>query len=139
MRSKSMDVVELSTDERNVANSGGTTVKIRFNNSLILIVGRQKLSGKSLYFQASLKTCYKDHKSKFLEVNYSVSNEIFKRIISFIITGNIDLHNEIVFDCVSLANYLQIQKFNQPCLDYFTYQLSRANVDEQLELLKSSR
>ena len=61
MRSKSMDVVELSTDERNVVNSGGTTVKIRFNNSLILIVDRQKLSEKWLYFQASLKTCYKDH------------------------------------------------------------------------------
>ena len=138
MESKTQDVVELFTGERKVLNSGGTTIKIRYNSSLILTVDRPKLFENSLYFQASRKTCYEDHKSEYLEVNYSASNKVFRRVISFIITGKIDLNNKILFDCLALANYLQVDGLHQPCLDYFTYQLNSENVDERLELLESS-
>ena len=139
MESKIMDVKDnLSTNERNILDSDGTTAKVRFNNSLIIAVDKQKLMEKSLYFQASRKKCYKDHESEFLEVNYSVNNEIFKRVMNFIVSGNIDLDNDVLFECLSLANYLQIDGLQKPCLDYFAYQLKVTNVNEKLELLESS-
>ena len=124
--------------DKSNSSSKDLSVQVRFNKSLIFTVNRQRLIEKSLYFKLMRKPCYNDHKSDYLEVSFTVqNNDVFEKVIKFVTIGTIELDNENLFDIISLAAYLQVDSLQKPCLDHFTYNLNKLNVDSHLELLKS--
>ena len=120
----------------NIIQSDETTVKARLNKEELVAVHRQKLFKSSPYFQNMLSSCFKDHISEFVEVNYQASFETFKRAMDFVNKGEIVLCDENVFSTFELADYLQMDMLKKCCLDHFSSSLTRDNVQTKFDQLK---
>ena len=125
-------------DGGSISSSDAPTVEVRFNKTLVFTADREMLVKESAYFQSMLKPCFSDHKSEYLEVNLAVNNnDVFNKVMGYISTGAVELNYDCLFDILAVAGYLQIESLQKHCLDYFTYNLNVANVDDQLDQLKS--
>ena len=113
------------------------TEKVRFNGNKIIEVNRQNLLESSPYFQNILSSCFKDHKTEYVEVNYPGSFETFDFVMQFINYGDLELKEENIFDIFQLADYLQMDKIKTCCLDKFTSSLDRNNVQSKFNMLKT--
>ena len=113
------------------------TVKVRFNGNKYIEVNKQKLLESSPYFQNMLSSCFKDHKTEYVEVNYPGSFETFERSMQFVNNGDVVLSDENGFNTFELADYLQMDNLQKRCLDQFTSSLTRDNVLTKFNLLES--
>ena len=122
----------IQTDEKHY-------IEVRFNGNKCIGVNRQKLLESSPYFQNMLSSCFKDHKTEFVEVNYPAGYETFEKAMQFVNKGDIDLTNENIFETFLLADYLLMEELKKCCLDAFTSSLDRNNVQTKFNLLKESK
>ena len=116
--------------------SSKTLIQVRFNKEHTFFVDRERFHENSLYFQGIQQKCFKDHKSRFTEVNYLASYETLKTVVQFINNGETDFDSDNLFEVYQIADYLQIAELKQACLEKFTFNLNRENVDFQLSKLK---
>ena len=146
----------------NIIQSDETTVKVRFNRKKYVEVNRQNLLESSLYFQNILSSRFKDHNSEYVEVNSSVSYDIFEKAMQFLNMGNedvqdeniaetfglsrlfesnfgLELTEENIFDTFQLADYLQMDELKNWCLDEFSSSLDRNNVQNKFDVLKERK
>ena len=115
-------------------------VNINSNNNddrkyLEVEVNKENLVRKSLYFQIITNPCFVDHKSDILEIKIPVSLECFQEVMYFLTTENININNDNVIEICHLADYFLIDDLKKICLDYFTYNLSKKTINDQITLL----
>ena len=120
-------------------NSAKQSVKVLFNNELLLSVDRQKVLKCSKYFSSMLKDCYADKKTGHVKINFPVKVEIFELVLNFIDTGFTDVEVEDVFDLYQIAVYLQMTGLELFCIVRFTRHLNRTNVETYLKAFRTSR
>ena len=60
-------------------------------------VKKGKLLKKLLYFRLITKSCFADHNFDFTEVTILVDFKIFKKVVDWIITGDIYISDKEVF------------------------------------------
>ena len=128
---------DAETIAQQIPTKATTTLKVCFNKNKVVDVDREKMLKLSDYFTSITKTCYRDHKSNVVEVNFHSSFDTFKQVMDFVDTGNINLDDKSVYDICELGQYLQIDSLQKPCLDYFTYNLNSITVETQLNLLQN--
>ena len=131
---------KLGTDIFTVSNDIQTTMdetlKVRLNKDHIIMVNKEKLLEKSHYFKSITNPCFADHKSEFTEVTFSVSFELFKMVIDYVITDIINICSDTVLEILEISEYLQIDSLIKVCLDHFIYNLNIKTLDHQLSLVE---
>ena len=111
-------------------------MSVCFNGQFTIEVSKDKVIDRSGYFESIVNPFFRDVKQKYVEVNFNVSNEIFKQVMSFVETGEITLDYEYLFKIAELSQYLQIDNLNKKCLDYFTYNLKKRNINILLSIIE---
>ena len=114
----------------------GSSIYFYRDDDLVIKVDKQKLFKKSGYFRAMYKTCYKDHKSDFIDVNFPEKEEIFIKVMQLIVSDSITLDINSIFETYHLAVYFQMNCLQQFCLDHFTLNLNRITLGSQLDMIE---
>ena len=117
-------------------NYDEANVKLLFNKVYAVNVNKRKLIKKSLYFRAFLNAFRKNHLSRFFEVNFETSRNVFKRVARYIEKGSLHFSKNDIFQVYELAFYLGIAGLQQLCLDHFAFNLTSGNVENRLKSLR---
>lgn len=108
-------------------------LKVLFNDTLVLKVGKQKAVQNSEYFEKMLKPFYIDCQSNMLKLNFPSSGDNVKKVMSYIDTGQICLSKNNVLEVFSISCYLQCKTLEKLCLEYFIKHLHVDHVESQLK------
>ena len=108
------------------------------NDKPTIKVDKEKLIAKSSYFRAMFKNFYKDQTSDFIDVCFPAKQEIFNKVMQLVSSNSITLDINSIFETYHLAVFLHIDCLQQLCLDHFTLNLNRNNVQSQLELIEKN-
>ena len=111
-------------------------LKVCYSGRLIVEISKDKAINESGYFKSNVNPFLEDVNQKCVEVNFDVSDKMFKQVMRFIESGEITLDHENLFDIVKLAEYLQVDTLNEKCLACFTCNLNIKNIDAQLCLIE---
>ena len=82
------------------------------------------------------RKCYKHHKSDLIDIYLPASKENIDRVMQYFSSDSIILDIQSIFETYHLAVYLQMNCLQKLCLDHFTLNLNRSNLQSQLELIK---
>ena len=116
-----------------------TTVKVRLNDEKEIVeVNKLKLVESSSYFDNILSSKFSDHKKEVVEVKYEANIITFKSAMLFASTGNLSLDDENFLEILGIASYLQMEKLLKFCLNHFTSNLSRSNVESKYDILNET-
>ena len=92
-------------------------------------VSKSLLTDTCVYFHTRLNPNFADCKSDSLGVEFDVSVDIFKQILGYLTTGEIELSTINLVDVTKLSIFLLLDNLQQFCSDIFKQNIDLESVD----------